>query len=425
MDFQYHSFFSELVSAFNEGIEKDTLVEVPMSILGLTQKYTGFENIEIELIEFGNLAIEAGYINPNNIFNIKGIEAYLPKSESTLARWFSSNKKTFLKGDIDYSTGKVSGDYATLPFKLYINQNLPSFISGSFLSKYKSNYAEALAAAFIHEIGHAIGGVMMIHQYVLDNIIVKTAVGFYAKAKTPKERVIVIKDGMSLLDNKMVQDAGIVAEISENTDPDLLVVYLTKVAKQRNLKRSLSLGVPEMNSEVIADAYSVRMGCAKSLIVGISAITSKSHTDQLMMLFWFFAVLTCYTMIITSSLVIGLGTGMFFLSIFGISAWFGNNLPGTYNSEYRRMTDILTQMIAKLRDDKFIKPADKAEYLDQISDMIKLIEKNKSVLEGSVFQSLALWLNNGADAKRINIEHYSSLIANSKTNVLAEKLNSL
>ncbi|BEH89672.1 hypothetical protein [Klebsiella phage phiKp_32] len=423
MDFQYTNFFDELSRAFDDVIVEGELKEIPDEVLGLVRKYTGFSNIEIHLVDAGNLAIEVGYLNPNNVFNIQDIEKYLPRSESTLYRWFTGNKQTFFKGTIDYQTGSVGGTYAELPFRLFVNSRLNSFLSKSFLDKHNVSYGQALAAVFIHELGHAFGAVMMIHQSVYDAITVRTAVDFFTRAKTPKDRVTVIKDAYRLLDPDTKSDQKIESEIANSEDSNEFVVFLTKVASQRNLKRSLSLGVTKMNSEVVADAYSVRMGCGRSLAVGIGSMTRSLHMSQVV----FTLMLSLMSALngATTSLIFGGIAGAVVLAVFSLLFYMGNNTPGGYNSEYRRMTDILTQMIGKLKDNKFISAQDKQRYLGQIIKTQKLIDDNKPFIEGSAFQSMWMWLNNGSDAKLINIEHYTSLIANSKTNVLSEQFNSL
>lgn len=423
MDFQYTNFFDELSGAFDDVITEGVLTEIPDQVLGLVRKYTGFSNIEISLVEAGNLAIEAGYLNPNNVFNIEDIEKYLPRSESTLYRWFTGNKQTFFKGTIDYQTGSVGGTYAELPFRLFINSRLNSFLSKSFLDKHNVSYGQALAAAFIHELGHAFGAIMMIHQSVYDAITVRTAVDFFTRAKTPKDRVTVIKDAYRLLDPDTKSDQKLENEIANAEDGNEFVVFLSKVASQRNLKRSLSLGVTKMSSEVVADAYSVRMGCGRSLAVAIGSITKSIHMSQLV----FTLMLSLMSALngATTSLIFGGIAGAVVLAVFSLLIYMGNNTPGDYNSEHRRMTDILTQMIGKLKDNKFISAQDKQRYLGQIIKTQKLIDDNKPFIEGSVFQSMWMWLSSGSDAKLTNIEHYTSLIANSKTNVLSEQFNSL
>lgn len=423
MDFQYTNFFDELSRAFDDVIVEGELKEIPDEVLGLVRKYTGFSNIEINLVEVGNLAIEAGYLNPNNVFNIEDIEKYLPRSESTLYRWFTGNKQTFFKGTIDYQTGSVSGAYAELPFRLFVNSRLNTFLSKSFLDKYKASHGQALAAAFIHELGHAFGAIMMIHQSVYDAITVRTAVDFFTRAKTPKDRVTVIKDGYRLLDPDAKSDQKIESEIANAEDGNEFVIFLSKIASQRNLKRSLSLGVTKMNSEVVADAYSVRMGCGRSLAVAIGSITKNSHLGQLVLTLLLSLMTAFYSA--SLSLTVGGIMGVAALVVFSLLFYMGNNTPDVYNSEHRRMTDILTQMIGKLKDNKFISAQDKQKYLGQIIETQKLIDENKPFIEGSVFQSMWMWLKSGSDAKLTNIEHYTSLIANSKTNVLSEQFNSL
>lgn len=424
LDFQSGGFFNELVSAFDEVINNNALHEIPDRLSGIIYKYSGFKNVEFELIDYANLAIDAGFINPGNVFNIDSIEDYFPRSESTLYKWYRSNKNTFLKGGVDYANGKVTGDYSELPFNVFINRNLTSYINKAFLEKYKVSYSEALSAMLIHEIGHAFGGVSMIHTLAEDNIIARAAVGFFSKAKNTEQKVTVVKNAADLIDPDNKLNKKTIEAIADGDQVGELVVCLNKVAGTRTTRRSLSLGVPKMSSEVIADAYSARMGCPKSLAVGLGAVYRQGDIQIRL----FSSVVSVLMGVYLAGATGALGL-LFVPSIaFGflyLLYYFGNATPDTYNSEYRRILNILQEVIANIKQNTTASPGEKKRALANAETIMKVLQERKPWIEDTGFQSFFNWLTNGSDAKYINIEHYTQSLANHKVNLLTSKLSNL
>ncbi|WP_228493063.1 hypothetical protein, partial [Pseudomonas aeruginosa] len=87
-------------------------------------------------------------------------------------------------------------------------------------------------------------------------------------------RVIILKDTAAILD---VPEAKLeeLKSFANQEDGENYLLYYTKLLSQRNSRRSLSVGVPEMTSEVIADMYAIRMGFSKEVIAGISALVDR------------------------------------------------------------------------------------------------------------------------------------------------------
>ncbi len=418
MDFQNGNLFKELTEVFENHINKGILSGACEEYLKpIIFKHTGF-NIGIEISGEGNLCIDAGYINPNNVFNISGIEDYLAKSESTIGQWFKHSQNKVFKGEIDYSTGRVSGAYSELPLTVRINKDIDAFISLKDLAKLKGTSAEALAATLIHELGHAFGGVMMIHQSVKDNIIINAAIKALTNDKYTQDKVTVYRDTFALLElDGNPKDAD-----SLKTEQEF-ILYFSKMVGNRNAKRALSLGVPQMSSEVIADAYSVRMGCGKALLVGMSALFIRSRESGNRAALIMAGVMALYFLAGTGGIAIGAMLPVFviFFGIIKLLMWFGGNTSGDYNTDYRRLMNIYQEMILKLKVDKNLSPADKKKLVNEIDMCIALTDSQKPFFEGTVIQRIAGYITDGRDFKYKDIEHYTQSLANHKVNTLSSK----
>ncbi len=426
MDFQHSSFIEELTQAFAGEIEDGVLQDEPSALMPLIQKYTGLQKLKLELSDVGNLAVDAGYINPYNVFNIQHIEQYLTRSQSTFGRWFENNKGMILKGTIDMRTGKVGGDYADLPFTLYINRHVGSVFNEKALAKMGGDIASALAQTLVHELGHIVGGLLMVHQEVYDNLLVQSAIHFLSKSENKESRVAILRNARQELDDKSKDDPALADKLAEANNPEEYVLYFSKMRENRNSRRALSLGVPRMNSEVIADAYVIRMGGNHTFLAALASLYIQSRKEARLInaiMSFGFAVSAVINGIFSGGAAILVGiAGFATMSMIQYSL---NLLPGIYNTPYRRLVNVQQELIAQLKNSKDLPAAVQRKMVQDLDQARKIIEAEKPLLEDSAFQRILLWLTNGADAKYINIEHYTQMIANHDVNVVSAKLMSL
>ncbi len=425
MDFQNTTFVEELTRACESAIHNGEMIDEPAEMMAVIEKYTGLKNITLELTDWGNLAVDAGFINPYNVFNIKGIELYYKRSQSTFGRWFANNKGQILRGTIDTRTGKVGGDYTDLPFTLYLNRNLTSVFNQKALDKLGGDMASAIAQTILHEIGHIIGGLLMVHQEVFDNLLMQSAIHFLSKSEHKETRVAIINTVRQELDNKAKANDALTGQLAENNVPEEYVMYFSKMREGRNTRRALSLGVSEMNSEVIADAYVIRMGGSVKFLAGMASLYVQARK-----------VARISNVIVTFGLICALAMNSVFTAGGNIvmgTAWLITMsmiqysmalLPGTYNTPYRRLLNIQQELIARLKNDDS-PPAVKRQLIQDLDKARAIVESEKPLLEDTAFQRALLWIFNGSDAKYINIEHHTQMIANHDVNVVAAKISSL
>ena len=432
IDFQNTQFSSELVTLLGQHIvyenEKPILKpSVEEELYTIINKYTGFDNIELELVDWGNLAVDVGYFSPNHILNSKLAEQYLPLKETTLNRWFASNKGKIFKGSIDYKTGKVDGSFKTLPVKLIINKDLSATFPQKYLDKYKVTVSQVLAGCVVHELGHVFGACMTLYETAHDNVILKSAIVGLKESERTEDKVIVIKDAAKLLEAYDKDDKEIV-KLVENDNQNEYLIYFTKLLEQRNSKRSLSLGVPRMTAEVVADAYAVRMGFDKELIAALGILYTGGFIKILLGSFKTAVLLGVFAIFSTGGAIIYAGLGPFILLSWGIltiASYFDSAYSGDYNAGFRRYEDAVRQLIAKFKEDKSLNSTQKAELIKQLDQYLVTAKKLKPIFEDTAFYRLMGFIQAPKDFKYTELEHYTQALANHEINVLGEKLGQL
>ena len=440
LDFQNKSFASTLTNLFNEHIidvlgRKQLSATVEQELYKILNDYTGFRNIKLTLMDIGNLAIDVAYFSPRHILNSKMADRYAPMREMTMYKWFTKNGETIFNGGIDFTTGKVTGSFRDLPIRLYANRNLDEIFDERILKGFDSTYAEVMAACVCHEIGHAFGGCALMSQNTTDNYVIKTAIEELKKIKRREDRVIVIKDTKRILDLKDSLDDKAINEFLDGDAADQTVLlYFTKLINRRNNNRALSLGVPEMTSEVLADTYAIRMGFDKGLLAGLHSLYVTNKISIRNGSFALGAIMTSIVAISNLHIAVAIGSvsipilGAMFLTLSSIlwtMGYFNSKVSGTYNTDQRRFEDAIRQLIAKVKVDKEMNDLDKKELINLIDESLKINEQLKPVFNGTAFGRFTGWLVAGADFKNREFEHYTQALANNEISLLGAKLSNL
>lgn len=420
MDFQSRDFFNEMVALFEPMVVDAQLSEIPMGIHEVIKKYTGFENFNFNLIDYGNLAIDAGYVSPGNILNSKDIEYFLPKSQTNLYRWFTQNQASFMRGTIDFKTGKVGGAYATMPFEIYINYDLTSFMAKNDDLK----MVEQLIAFITHEIGHAFSGIFSIHRFLMDSYAITSAVHFMSGAEHGEAEVAIYKDALRLMeiDERQVKD---LKKIAESGDTELIVTSLNKLAQQRTQMNSRSLGVDLMNSEVLADVYAIRMGCDKSLIEGTKGLNDSFLMESL------FGILASSVImsVMTASVipVIGVVAGVFFLStaLFSLMTFNITMTADIYDTPYRRILNMHQEQIQRLKQMKNLSDRDRRQMLKDLDNNLKIVKSEKPFFEDTGVQRMLNWMFSEGTPRYDALEHYTKIMLNNEMTIVSNKVQLL
>jgi len=436
IDFQSADFYDKLSGFLESNINSANVLSKDSAegILKIVEEFTGFRNVKIHFTETGNLAVNVAYFSPNHVFNSDMAEALLKPTQSSLYQWFTQNKEKVFKGSVNYRTGKVEGAFRDVPIDLYINVNLDASFPAEHRDKYGVPIHGLLAGGIAHEKGHCFGACALMATAVKDNFLAKAALTFYKTRTNIEDRVVVLQDMNSLLDLKPAKQSELQA-LAQDEDESTAIMYFNKLVVQRNQTRALSLGVETMSSEVMADAYAIRMGCDKAILAAIGTFVDKGCIQVVMESFMAACFYTLFAgamllpivleMIVAGApLAILLITGVFTFGIAMILDYFFKGYSGIYNAGHRRFEDAMRQMIHKLKEVKM----DSKEKAQLLQDLEKFIQINKTLrpwYDQTITHRFYGWLFNGRDFKRQEVEHYTQALANNEMNVLAEKLKTL
>lgn len=422
MDFQSSNFYKELVTIVTPLVVDGHLSKLPKKLNDVIKKYTGFENITFLPTDKGNLSIDTGYISPGNVLDLKGIQYYYPKSQSTLYRWFRSNQANFMYGTLDLTTGKVGGAYSTFPFHIFFNRDLNTWMSDT--PGQDQIKAERWCTFLVHELGHAFAGILAIHRAVVDNYAITSAVHWMSDAEYGQSHVAIYEDALRLMeiDKKHVKD---LKRIAEEGSTEVIITSLTKLAQQRTQFNSQSLGVGRMNSETLADVYAVRMGCDKRLIEGVKGMHDSYDRLEGIFVVLFSLVMGGFAMIAMPAIAAFMATA-FFTSLATSAVMLGAKLvPTEYDTPYRRLLTVYQEQILRLKSSQHISDADKRKMLADLDEAKAIVDSAKHFFEDTAIQRLWLQMYLPGNTRFDQLEHYTKMVLNNEQSVVNAKFQLL
>lgn len=398
------TFFQSLIGIFEDAYDADKSIDlskpVREQIAAAIKKHTKMKML-VTPTDDGNMAVDAGYINPGNVLNIKEIEHWLKKGDSKIGEAFKDLKKNVIKGYCNLFTGEVEGDFQDIEFKLYISKNPILFVNNEKLNKYGFTVPEVYAAFVLHECGHAFYGLNAISSTALDNMVMAKMCQMYTGAKDEAQRKAIIFETANVL---QVSDKG----IDPTASLDTVIVIFNKNVQNRDYRRTLSFGVDRMTSEVMADAYAIKMGGSKALVAGLKSFETGERK-----LFWTFSL--SYSVLM--SIFLGLPffpvllLTMFLLEVFAIQGY--KLTSSEYDTPYRRIKNILRENIAEINK-KGIDPAEKKAAIEAARGIEKMVEDEKAFFESTALQRTLGWIGSGSDFRKADFENYTADLAASK-----------
>lgn len=405
MDWQNNStFYSDVVDALTaiydpEKKEFDLIKSARDEIVGIIKKHT---NMSINLVvgEGMDFFIDAGYISTGNLLNIQGIEQWYDKKYTKISEAFKDLKKDVIKGWADPRTGKVEGDFKNINFNLTMSFDIGKYLDGNILLKYRVTVPQAVAAFILHECGHSWGGMLFISSKIIDNALLTQAIKTYNNESDTARKTTIIKETLKELE--CISDVP-----GRDLAPDEIVVYFNKCVVTRDARRSLSLGVAEMTSEVLADAYAVRFGASLGLVSGLASFGIPTIFGAARSTLVASAILS----IVFNFTFAGTWFTLFAITV--LATQYSILTPGTYDTPYRRIKTVLRENITALND-KTMPKSQKVEAIKSLRKMEELIEENKPFFESTAFQRTLGWIGSGSDFRKQDIENYTADLVGNK-----------
>lgn len=409
MDYQKGDLFKDLVKILEKTIvpsqdvdgyqivENEELADkIEEAIFQQTGILTTFH-----LVSNGNAGVNAGYLNPGNLLDLKGMSDFFSARDSNIGQAFRRLRTDVLKGWVDTSTGKVGGDYSKINFDFAVNRYVSFFIENKFIQRYKITMPEAVAAIIIHELGHVFSGLLYIARTTIDSIVATAAIKLIVEGKAyGKERATIIRDSFKIMEVPQKVDEADVADLTGSE----LTVYFDKAVGTRDTRRTLSLGTQDRASEIYADLYAARMGCPKQLI---AALASGSKLPGYSMSFPTASTAATIVVMLTCSPILGVlcGVNSIFLILYYFSTFLSPN--DLYDSPYRRVKTILRDHVVQINQNKDLDSKIKTRLLLDAKEMEKIVSDMKPFLEGTWVQRTVGYIFNGSDFRAQEFEHYT------------------
>lgn len=409
LDWQDNTFFQEVARVIDSCYNTETQIldlskKVRETLANIIKKHT---NLRVTIVpeQSNNLAIDAGFISPNNVLNNKLLDEWVDKKYTKIAQAHKDLKKNVLKGYCDLKTGKVEGDFADINFNIYINVNI---VKRYGLKKdfEKSNVTagEAIGAAVLHECGHAFFNLHYISSHIVDNALLSQSVKLLINEPDKNRRAVIVKELNSEIDIKV--DTDFVAGV---TDPTEIYILFSKGIKNRDYRRSFSLGITSMTAEVLADAYAIRMGASRGLAAIIAGFNKKYYGTAIATIIGLHILAVMFPVAATGALfamgsMVGYIQGQLFTDL----------TPTIYDTPYRRLKTMLRENIAYLNTNAKSLPATEVKkFLEESKNLNRIVEENKPFFESTAMQRMLGWLIAGSDFRKTDFEHYTADLTSS------------
>lgn len=410
LEWQSYNFFDELTNVIKETYnpqEKtlDLSRGYRSKIENCIKKYTNI-TVTIVLNDEDLLAIDTGFISPNSVMNISGLDGWLKTDYTKIHDAYKALNKNVIKGYCDLSTGKVEGDFKEITFKLAMMDSIAEvFNNKKYVENTGSTLPEMLAGGIIHECGHAFFGLHYLSSSVVDNAVVNQSIKMLINETDPVRKVAIARDAKKILDININEEV-----IKKEQKPEEILVIFEKGLFNRNYRRTLSLGVTEMSSEVLADLYAIRMGASHAVTSLVGSLNNKKT-------FW-----KKVKAIFIAYLIAQIGFFTIFSTIYILSQLVGSLLsftmtlvPSIYDTPYRRMKAILRDNIAFLNSRAGDFTSEDTKRLIKDTKYIEeLVDKQKSFFEATAVQRLLGWMMNGSDFRKTDFEHHTADLVSSK-----------
>lgn len=366
----------------------------------LAELIATYTNILIlpQIVDMNNFAINSGFISPNSVLNNPMADRVLSKEDSNIGQFFKEFKKKALVGWCDLKTGKVEGDFKNVPFYLLLPERM--FISKEQLEKSVADVTvpQVVAAGIIHEVGHAFFGLYSLSSSVLEDIFFTKTAALIEQEKDPGKKLKIVAE--------FKKETGIDVSDELNKTGKITVVGFKNGLRDRDYRRTLSLGATQITTEILANAYAVRMGASIAITAIFSVSAKVTHDVNKLRI----AELCLFSVLLASGIG-GIGTFvlMGFRAMLHAAGMRYELVNSSHETDYRTIKSILRDIIdilRKARDNNDRKAV--AELTKEAMAIDKMAEEAKPYLEGSYIQRVMGRFAMGKDAKRVEVETYTA-----------------
>jgi hypothetical protein len=308
-------------------------------------------------------------------------------------------KSKAIKGIVNISKGKVSGDFSDIAITIHLGI--------SYLQTGGSLTVEESAAILMHEIGHCMSYLELLGRSVTTNYVLQEATKRLLNCGDKEQKYVIIKNIEEASDIR-ISDKQALANANSKHDITLIIVS----DAIRNTPSEMGNNVyDERGFEQLADQYVSRMGYGRHLATGLDTLLSThGHPDYLHPVAYYFlqVINVIYTPIVIP-----------FVVIFSI-----NPYEPEYDEPKKRLEAMRTDSIRLLKHPKITSDR-KAQVLADIDHLDKVIAnvKERAGYYGWIWDNL---IPTGRRNRRsMDMQQKLEELSSSKLNVSVARLEQL
>jgi hypothetical protein len=304
-------------------------------------------------------------------------------------------KDGFAKGSVDIRKNWVDGFFAEIPFQLYIRD---SYLVSGLLT------VEELAAAVLHEVGHAFSQCEYVSRTVTTNQVLAEILQADSAGHEKKLTFVIVA---AAHEQELTEKQKMALLLCKKPEDYIITAYA--VADER-CRSELGYSVYESTScEQLADMYAARCGAGRHLVTGLNKLHERwGHYDESRRAyraawgFFNFLVVKFYIgalVAIVAGPMMGLLIALLLTVFSGAQAVATTSVMlgfNTYDDPVTRFDRIRHQLIQLLKD-RQVNPKLAKSVLSDIREIDAIVRPLRENEEGSPTHHwahhVALWLN--------------------------------
>ena len=303
------------------------------------------------------------HVNPSSILGDSDFKDYYTKDANKVIKKLEDNEKTF----VDLKNAKVGGAFSTVPSKIYM---------GFRQLKDMKLTAREVAAAFMHEVGHA----FVAYELAFNTIQTNQILLALHKSLVANDQKL-FEYSLKLTEKKLGPNSGVYNELKEETDTTVVTTVVMAKIQEKRVSELGTAAYDKTTYEALADNFATRMGLGRELVTSLEKIHrlygSPEYSGETRFMYNMIQItVATYLMLIGalvgSVLIIISGAPLVFLITWAVSD--GAEYQNVYDKLKIRYKRVREQLISRLKV-KSLAPELVKNILEDLKVLDKIIEQ--------------------------------------------------
>lgn len=303
------------------------------------------------------------HVNPSSILGDSDFKDYYTKDANKVIKKLEDNEKTF----VDLKNAKVGGAFSTVPSKIYM---------GFRQLKDMKLTAREVAAAFMHEVGHA----FVAYELAFNTIQTNQILLALHKSLVANDQKL-FEYSLKLTEKRLGPSSGVYNELKEETDTTVVTTVVMAKIQEKRVSELGTAAYDKTTYEALADNFATRMGLGRELVTSLEKIHrlygSPEYSGETRFIYNMIQItVATYSMllgaVLGSVLLMIAGAPLFFLITWAVSD--GAEYQNVYDKLKIRYKRVREQLISRLKV-KSLAPELVKNILEDLKVLDKIIEQ--------------------------------------------------